>query len=125
MPISSEILKEVGIVLTVVTGDIDDDTLINFEINLAKHPDFDPQLHQLIDASGVINSTVTPAGLQKLVEVTPFAPARCRAFVTASDEASEKAGIFAKLASASQSELIYVTRNRDDAYNWLMEKCSQ
>ena len=122
MPISGEVLVDAGIVQTIVSGKVDDAAIINFEKNLGKLPGFKPDMSQLVDASGVIENLVTMEGLQKLVEVTPFNAGCRRAFVIADEKSAENAGMFATLASASQSELIYVTRNRDDAYNWLLNK---
>jgi len=119
MPISSEILHAERIVLTIVSGYIDDEICVKHELNLANNPEFDPGFNQLVDVTGIQENNVTDEGLSRIADATPFLPTCRRAYVVSDNMTAAKAGFFARLAGM-ESDKIFVSNSREQAYTWLL-----
>jgi len=121
MPFTNQILVPDRIVLTVVTGVINDQLAIANQKKIVEHPDFDPAFDQMADLTGVSQIEITQEGLAQLSMNSPFLPTSRRAFIISNSDGEEKLGIFATLTDM-QSDKVLVTSKREEAYSWLMDR---
>ena len=80
MSIKYRVVKDLRLVLTFISGGVDDHDLLIAVESLKAWPGFDPAFAELADARGV-NSTVTFGGLMNAGSQSPFALDSRRAFV--------------------------------------------
>jgi len=121
MPFTNQILVSDRIVLTVVTGVINDQLAIANQKKIIDHPDFDPAFDQIADLTGVSMIEITQEGLAQLSINSPFLPTSRRAYIISNPDGEEKLGIFASLIDM-QSDKVLVTAKREEAYSWLMDR---
>jgi len=119
MPIDFEIYPDLRIVLTIVTGSIDDRMSIDNAVKLGNHPDFDSSFHQIIDVTAITANRLTEDGMEEISRITPFSRSSRRAFIVAENNMVTKAGYFSRL-STIVSDNIFVTNSREKAYEWLL-----
>lgn len=121
MPIKCEIFPDLRVVLTIITGSIDDKACIDNARSLGKMPGFYSSFDQIIDLTGVTANLLTAEGLQEIAKITPFSPDSRRSFIISESNTVTKTGYFASL-SEIKSENMFVTSDRDKAYKWLLDK---
>lgn len=121
MSIQFEVYPDLHIVLTILTGTVDDQMCLDNIHKLAASPGFDASFDQVIDVTGITANKITNAGLTAVAELTPFSSASRRAFIISESNIVTQAGFFGSL-SGVESDNIFVTHDRDKAYDWLLKK---
>ena len=92
MPIKCEIFPDLRVVLTIITGSIDDKACIDNARSLGKMPGFYSSFDQIIDLTGVTANLLTAEGLQEIAKITPFSPDSRRSFIISESNTVTKTG---------------------------------
>jgi len=118
--IEFEIYPDLRIVLTVLSGAIEDRMCIENIMRLSGDPQFDSSFDQVIDTTGISNNGLTEDGLREVAKVTPFLSSSRRAFIVAEQIMVTQADFYSRL-TAGDSDKVFVTRSRKQAYAWLLD----
>ena len=121
MPLKIEIFPELEIVLTIATGVVTDQAVLDHDRALEKMRQFEPRFNHILDVTAMSENLLTLAGLKEIAEKTPFSPQCRRAYILVGNDAAKTAGVFAELTNM-QSDQLYVTHDRESAYKWLLEE---
>jgi hypothetical protein len=122
MPVSYEIDKQNGVVLSTGEGVVTLDDVLRFRREVARDPDFDPSFSQLGDLSTAISIDLTTDEIRMLAETSPFSLTARRAFVGDRQEVFELARMFSIFGGLRGDRAFRVFRRRHDALAWLLEK---
>lgn len=120
MPIEFEIFPDLRIVLTVLSGAIEDQMCIDNIMRLSDDPRFDSSFDQVIDTTGISKNGLTEDGLREVAKVTPFISSSRRAFIVAEHVMVTQADFYSRL-TAGNSDKVFVTHSRKQAYAWLLD----
>lgn len=120
MPIDFEIYPDLRIVLTVLSGVVEDQMCIDNIRRLVDHSDFDSSFDQVIDTTEITRNALTEDGLREVASSTPFSPGSRRAFIVAENILVTQADIYSRLTEAEPGK-VFVTPSREKAYAWLLE----
>jgi len=86
MPTKLNIDRKAGIVYSTLYGEVNTAELVEQVRAIRRHPDFDPQFRELIDASNVSGFDVSSEDVRDLaVQDAPFAPSARRVLVASED----------------------------------------
>ena len=120
MSINIEIFPDLGIVLTVVTGTINDRMVIDFTRQLANKPEFDATFDHILDLAGATANNLTREGIQEIARITPFSSTSRRVFIVAENDLASQADYFSGLLEVGP-DTVFITHSREKAYQWLLE----
>lgn len=118
MGIDYRIDVERELVYTQTTGRVTNTIMCEAEMRLANEPLFEPHFSQLADCRGVTTNLVTPEGLVKLAEITPFSNTARRCYVITEAMAISYANIFG-MRSSDNYDYFKICKDLDEAWVWL------
>jgi len=125
MPISYRIDVERDLVLTLGSGSLTDDDIVQFKARLLRDPDFKPGMRELSDIRGVDQFDVTPAGVQAMVQQDTRDSEKIAshklAIVVSKAVAYGMARMYQTMTE-SNIETVRVFRDIDEASAWLQLK---
>jgi hypothetical protein len=120
MSINIEVFPDLGIVLTVVTGVINDRIGIDSARQLAEKPGFDASFDHILDLAGTTANNLTREGIQEIARITPFSSTSRRVFIVSESDLGAQADFFSGLLEVDPDK-VFVTHSREKAYRWLLE----
>lgn len=117
MPVKTEIITDLELVLSKASGMVDDLSAIEHQALLASLPGFKPTYNFMIDARKVTENLLSPEGVIQMSGVTPFEASIRRAYVVG----DEMTGMLATLSGSmvSTGKQFFVTYELEDACEWL------
>src|SRR5262249_25713080 len=122
MPISYEINKETRLVVCTGFGTVTADEVLQVHDRMVKDENFDSSFSELVDATAITSTTVTPGSMRTLAESSPFAPDSRRALVADSRLGFGLWRVYQIVRSLKGDKHIRVFHNRTDAVAWLREE---
>ena len=117
MPVAYEIDKERRLVVCTATGFCD---ILQLRQQLANDGDFDPSFSQLVDATGVTETDITPSQIRILAVSSPFLHTSRRALVAQSQLNFGLSRVYEIVRSLKGDGQICVFRDRAAALEWLL-----
>jgi hypothetical protein len=84
VPFHSKIDHERKLIVTVGTGSVSVDEILEYHIQLRRDPTFDPKFNQLIDLTKVSRFPLSAADIQRIAQDRFLGPSSRRAFVAQS-----------------------------------------
>src|SRR5579859_437211 len=119
MPTKLNIDRKAGIVYSTFYGRVNTAELVEQVAAIRRHPDFDPQFRELIDASQITSFDVSSEEVRDLaVEDAPFAPSARRVLVASEDLVFGLARMF-QIFGAEQRPHFEVVRTLEQAHQFL------
>jgi hypothetical protein len=119
MPTTLKIDTEAGIVYSTFYGEVDTPELIEQVAAIRRHPDFNPQFRELIDASNVTSFEVSSDEVRDLaIREAPFAPSARRVLVASEDLVFGLARMFQTFGGEHRPHF-EVVRTLEEAYRLL------
>lgn len=117
MPVKMEVLTDLDLFVTKVSGKVDDQLLAQYQESIFKLPEYKPTLNTLLDARLISENQISPGGLIRFSSSTPFKKSVKRAYIVS----DEKVGMLATLfgSTTSDSENFLVTYKVETACDWL------
>jgi hypothetical protein len=120
MPISYEIKKESRLVVCTGFAVVTADEVLQVHDQIVKDEDFEPSFSELVDATAITSTTVTPSSMRMLAESSPFSPDSRRALVADSPLGFGLWRVYQTVRSLRGDKNIRVFRSRTDALAWLL-----
>jgi hypothetical protein len=120
MPISYEIKRESRLVVCTGFGVVTADEVLQVHDQIVKDEDFEPSFSELVDATAITSTTVTPSSMRMLAESSPFSPDSRRALVADSPLGFGLWRVYQTVRSLRGDKNIRVFRSRTDALAWLL-----
>jgi len=120
MAIQFEIYPDLRIVLTVLSGVVDDQMCIDNIRSLVEDPGFDSSFDQVIDTTEITLNGLTEDGLREVARATPFLSSSRRVYIVSEHTMVTQADFYAGLTEAEPGK-VFVTPSRKKAYAWLLE----
>ena len=90
------------------------------QVNLRKHPDFDPSFSQGMDGTRIPKAELSREEVQQLACIPIFSPNSRRAILVTGNVASGLARVFELLRDSRGEVGIRVLGNLDDALEWVL-----
>jgi hypothetical protein len=123
MPTSYRIDPAKRVALTRGWGEVTDDEMLQYYLDLAADPEFDPGFCQLGDLTGVSRPSMSTATVRRAASLAVFHPSARRALVATKDVVFGVARMFA-IMSDQHGQNVRVFRSKDEAVAWLTEERS-
>jgi len=120
VPVSYEIDKPRGLVITTASGFLTVSNILAHQRKLLADPNFDPTCSQLVDCSAVTGIDLSPEDVRAITAATIFSAHSRRAVVVATDEQFGFARMFKMMREAQGEYGIRVFRDRAEALGWAL-----
>jgi hypothetical protein len=120
MPISYEIKRESRLVVCTGYGVVTADEVLQFHDQIVKDADFDSSFSELVDATAITGTDVTPSGMRALADSSPYSPDSRRALVSDSPLGFGMWRVYQTVRTLRGDKNIRVFRSRTDALAWLL-----
>ena len=117
MSYQTEILTDYNLVLTRISGVMDDKSNFAYSSSLSKTKYFHSSYNQLADSRMATKNLLTHEGVIKISNSSAFEPSVKRAFVVNDEQAAMFATLFG--VTTSESNNYFVTRDIHRACEWL------
>jgi len=117
MPVKAEVIVELGLFLTSVSGKVNDETAFQFQESITSFPNYNSTLNTLLDVRSIDKNLLSPDSLINLAANTPFDSSVKRAYVVNNEINAMLATLFG--TTTSDNEHFFITYNIDDACEWL------
>jgi hypothetical protein len=122
MPAFFRIDKERRLVIGTLAGVATMANALAHQVNLQKHPDFDPSFSQLMDCTQGTKAQLSCEQVQQLARNAIFSPNSRRAILVTGKVAFGLARMFEWLRDSRGEEGIRVFRDLNDAIEWVLAK---
>jgi len=117
MPVKAEVIVDLGLFLTSVSGKVDDEIAFRFQEAITSFPNYNSKLNTLLDVRLLDQNLLSPDSLVNLAANTPFDSSVKRAYVVNSEINAMLATLFG--STTSDNDHFFITYNIDDACEWL------
>lgn len=119
MPVSYRIDTARDLVVSVASGVVTDDDLLEHQQRLREDPAFQPSFRQLFDFRQGTTNQVSGRGVRQLAIAPAFGKGSKRALLVPDDAAFGLARMFQTLRDESENEAIAIFRDEAAALAWL------
>jgi hypothetical protein len=122
MPAFYKIDKERKLVLSTASGALTKEDILGHQERLVKDPDFDPHFSQLADFTHITQVGITPEDVLLFARRNIFSSDSRRAMVVKDDATFGLAKMFEMHRELAGEIRIRVSRNIDEALDWIFAK---